>query len=146
MRYVIHVAEEKGGPFETYGPYEDYPTAHAAGMVYARQGKDVSLYPADEAAICDFCSSPLVAWSYDVEDFRVGSTEWGSRGGWAACDDCHDLIEKGDPRALALHSLRTFFTTNSQIPDQPEVRSHVYEHIRTVHGEFWAHKRSVRHI
>jgi|SRR5262245_12559577 len=145
MRYVLHISDAKGKPYVVEGPYEDYPTAQSAGMVFAKQGKYVTLELVDQAAICDFCSSPAVTWSYDVDDFHIVDRPevhegWGSTGGWAACDTCHDLIEAGDPEAVAMNSMQTFFKTHPEIPDQPEYRSRVYEHVRTVHSEFWKHK------
>jgi hypothetical protein len=141
-KYNIHVAARKGGEQTVYGPFDTYDEAHAAGMLFARQGMDVELQNADGAMICDFCSSPDVKWSYDVEDFNLSvDREWGSRGNWAACQTCYDLIENGTPQQLAMHSLKTFFISRPEVPDQPEIRSKVYEHVRTVHGEFWKMKR-----
>jgi len=146
MRYALHIHEAKGKPYVVEGPYPDYPTAHSAGMVFAKQGKYVTLELFDQAAICDFCSSQAVAWSYDVDDFQIIDRPevhegWGSVGNWAACDECHELVEAGDQRELAMHSLKTFFTSHPEVPDRPEVRASVYEHIRKVHGEFWQKKK-----
>lgn len=59
-------------------------------------------------AICDFCSSPNVRWSYPAEDFvYVGITGSGiaSHGSWEACDVCHGMIERGDHALLVKHSV-----------------------------------------
>ncbi len=57
---------------------------------------------------CDFCSAPGPLWAYPATDFiaylalpLVGE----SVGAWAACDECHRLIEAGDREALAVRSL-----------------------------------------
>lgn len=77
-------------------------------------------------AICDFCSSPDVHWSYPARDFthhrelaaltidmRTLETERhdidldaGSSGGWAACNVCHALIERGARERLARRSAK----------------------------------------
>ena len=56
--------------------------------------------PLPGKAVCDFCRSPLVEWSYPCQDFTVqvlvegGRTmQHGSLGEWAACQLCHDLIQ-----------------------------------------------------
>jgi hypothetical protein len=46
--------------------------------------------------VCDFCSSPDVAWVYPAEDYMMVRTEGithMSRSDWAACEVCHHLIE-----------------------------------------------------
>lgn len=51
--------------------------------------------------VCDFCSSPDVLWTYPAHD-TVPITVTGksariileSVGHWAACQHCHDLIER----------------------------------------------------
>lgn len=48
---------------------------------------------------CDFSSDPGPTWRYPCGDFAV---PWcGSVGDWAACDACHDLIERGVWTAVA---------------------------------------------
>jgi len=69
--------------------------------------------------VCDFCRS-VPTWDYPAHDFTaqvlaVSSRQdvtditelepQGSRGGWAACDTCHDLIEAGDWDQLAERSV-----------------------------------------
>jgi hypothetical protein len=62
----------------------------------------------DVALKCDFCSAPGPAWAYPARDFDaylafpvVGE----SVGAWAACQECHRLIEAGDREGLAVRSL-----------------------------------------
>lgn len=64
---------------------------------------------------CDFCSSPAVRWSYPARDVNMGVVLGGSmpvlhnsRGDWAACDACHDLIEAGDYKSLLNRSIAAF--------------------------------------
>lgn len=75
--------------------------------------------PAEElgrpvVAVCDFCSNPGVAWTYPAEDFdqltmmdseKPGTTTYGSMGYWAACEQCHDAIEKSDWEAVLDNAL-----------------------------------------
>jgi len=46
------------------------------------------------SARCDFCSANDPEWFYPAGDFEVAEHAWGSSGGWAACADCSDLLEK----------------------------------------------------
>lgn len=64
--------------------------------------------------VCDFCSRNRergeVFWTYPCDDFEypvqlAGQPSEGSKGPWAACDTCHDLIEDGDLHALAGRSV-----------------------------------------
>ncbi len=48
------------------------------------------------SAICDFCSRPDPEWFYSAATFDMPHIAWGSSGGWAACEECSDLIEAGD--------------------------------------------------
>lgn len=61
--------------------------------------------------ICDFCSNKNPTWDYPASDFEYkpdnfSSVGEGSRGNWAACETCHRMIERGDYRALAVHSAK----------------------------------------
>jgi len=142
MRYGIHVHERReSDDYTVEGPFADYNEAHRAGMKFARAGKFVTVVLWDNAAICDFCSDPVVSWSYDVEEFRVEGAEWGSIEGWAACDACHELIEADDRKGLATRSLREFFKKHPEVPDRPDVRANVWKHIHEVHPKFWELKK-----
>lgn len=55
-----------------------------------------SLLDAKPTAKCDFCSSLEPAWVYPAGNFDVAELQWGSSGGWTACEACAALIEKGD--------------------------------------------------
>jgi|SRR5215467_8783855 len=141
MRYALHVHEQRDGDYTVEGPYDDYASAHRAGMVFARAGRYVTVQLWDVAAICDFCSGVDVTWSYDVEEFQVTEAEWGSIEGWAACDACHELIEAGRRKDLATRALREYFIKHTEVPDLPEVRLIVLNHIQVVHGKFWENKK-----
>ena len=74
--------------------------------------------------MCDFCESTSVRWRYPAKSFSIGV--WlsqvqdlpealrihlshvyreASRGGWLACDGCHEAIERGDWARLADRTL-----------------------------------------
>jgi len=61
-----------------------------------------------EEAVCDFCSSHDIKWVYRAHDFTVDHLNWGSHTGWAACDDCHALVENGAWEALIDRALGVF--------------------------------------
>ena len=44
--------------------------------------------------VCDFCSEPHPNWIYPADNFVVHKYEWGSDAGWAACEECSQLIEE----------------------------------------------------
>ena len=61
-------------------------------------------------AICDFCSYPSVVWCYPARSFVayiVANIGGESVGDWAACEQCHRLIEAGDRAGLMERSLVT---------------------------------------
>lgn len=66
------------------------------------------------SCVCDFCSSEKVRWAYPAGDFLIGAIAavdpltgepfevqpMGSKGPWAACTECSELIEREDYEAL----------------------------------------------
>lgn len=60
---------------------------------------------------CDFCSSRDVQWTYPARNFAIvvsGSGVWGSRGGWMACGQCAELIERDAVDELLTRAARSF--------------------------------------
>lgn len=135
MGYFLHIGRDPKAKHRTYGPMT-YQEAREFGKPFLEEGHDVELHPADEP-ICDFCSSKEVTWSYNAEDFSVPEAEWGSRGGWAACDTCHDLIEADQREALLLRSVETFFIRHEDLPDNPENRQILRSNLEDLHGRFF---------
>jgi hypothetical protein len=45
--------------------------------------------------ICDFCLDERVKWTYECEDFSLNLSRevWASHNGWAACEECSQLVE-----------------------------------------------------
>jgi hypothetical protein len=51
-------------------------------------------------SLCDFCNAPHPAWVYPARNFEIADHGWGSDGGWAACEDCAQLIESEQYKQL----------------------------------------------
>lgn len=70
----------------------DVNIASSEGGFLSYRGILCEFCDAQKANVCDFCSSPQVSWIYPASDFK---TPWvtRSKGAWAACQRCHDLIE-----------------------------------------------------
>ena len=56
--------------------------------------------------LCDFCSVHKVTWSYPCKSFVYIPDLIASEGEWAACDTCHDFIEKGMNQVLAYYAIK----------------------------------------
>lgn len=91
---------------------------------------------------CDFCSRPGVAVSYDATDFDTGHKERDgshhvSRGGWAACQACSDMVEANDRDGLVNRSMEAYGELQSDAPKHHEV---VEAALRKVHDDFFEHR------
>ncbi len=91
--------------------------------------------------ICDFCSEPQVRWCYPARDFVYiavsgpsGILVSESVGAWAACGECHALIEAGDHEALLNRSVQKFVEINGFLPPA------LADDIRRIHTQFFAHR------
>jgi hypothetical protein len=82
-----------------------------------------------------------VRWSYPATDFvdvlavgpgRTLVSE--SVGGWAACEECHCLIEAGDREALLQRSVENFVALYGVRPPS------LVADLRRVHDQFFAHR------
>lgn len=59
--------------------------------------------------ICDFCLAENPTWSYPASPMNIelrGAID-ATQDDWAACDRCHELLERKDWRTLAVHCLET---------------------------------------
>jgi len=142
-KYFIHVAFEEGAPQRIHGPFDSVREAHDFGEPFAQEGLDVECRT--DEAICDFCSDPKVEWGYPAHGFEIEGEHimgggWASRGGWAACAVCYDLIESNDQAGLVKHSTDAFFKKNREIPDIRFNRRVVTRHIAQVHAMFFVAK------
>lgn len=91
--------------------------------------------------MCDFCTSPEIAWTYPTRDLsstvplpgKNATVTINSTGGWAACKSCRDLIEAGDREALAVRS--------GEASKQGDVPLHmIVTACRIVQDDFWANR------
>lgn len=89
--------------------------------------------------VCDFCSSHKVKWEFPCEDFQMPQMDWGSENGWAACDECKDLIEADDWDALAQRALDT--TASSVLRQYPGLEISLFEHYYALHLQFRKHRK-----
>lgn len=88
---------------------------------------------------CDFCSNFNPSWTYPAGDFIIASDGVGSKGAWAACDDCHAMIADEDRDALAAWSLKTFIRKNGKLPSG--AKPLIAQRIRELHDQFWQERR-----
>lgn len=109
--------------------------------------------------ICDFCSSPDVAWVFPCRDFqdeaqvgavmfqansspRVSSSDMTGVfvGDWACCPACHALILRGDRERLARRSakrvVRKYAAQNVFFSFKD-----LLAHIRKRQDNFWANRQ-----
>lgn len=88
--------------------------------------------PRDEAprVSCDFCIHREGTWTYPARDFVMqrmrmpdGSMQdFASQGSWAACDDCSELVERGDADAMVARHL----DVGAKDPRAAEALRHIY--------------------
>jgi hypothetical protein len=52
-----------------------------------------------------FLRLAAVRWLYSMADIEVPTLQWASSGGWAACDPCHELIERSGWSDLLARSM-----------------------------------------
>lgn len=93
--------------------------------------------------LCDFCSSPVVAYSYPCRDFTIPGTPAASVGAWAACEACARLIDADQRDALALRACRLAnrsllfgYAPLSGLAGENELVAC----LRELHGWFFAHR------
>lgn len=90
--------------------------------------------------ICDFCSAPRPKWRYRVKSFVAFETRYfldESKGDWAACTLCKDLIEEGHYERLAEHSMEALLFEHPELlmmPDRvvPEMKGR----LKKIHEQF----------
>jgi hypothetical protein len=122
--YVVANHQDKEAVFQ-----ELWDTVHAGKSI------DASLDPAPSTEECDFCSARPVEWSYPARDFTAFaaveldpcgliSHTHNSRGDWAACSQCHDLIESGNIPGLGGRMTRAF-----ELGDDPLIQKVIFDQL-----------------
>jgi hypothetical protein len=94
----------------------------------------------EEGLKCDFCSAPEPIWAYPAKDFvvylalpLVGE----SLGAWAACEECHRLIEAGDREGLVVRSLDELIF---RWPEAAIAAPALKQELRQLHELFFANR------
>ena len=94
----------------------------------------------DTHLLCDFCSAPDPAWRYPARSFVaycVPNAVGESVGDWAACEQCHILIEANDRSGLAQRSLDELIARH---PEASLAATVLYEELAQLHREFFGHR------
>jgi hypothetical protein len=89
---------------------------------------------------CDFCSALGPVWRYPARSFIAycaPGVAGESVGDWAACDQCHVLIETDDRRGLAQRSLDELILKH---PEASLAAAVLYEELAELHQQFFAHR------
>ena len=89
---------------------------------------------------CDFCSAPDPSWRYPARSF-IGYIACGiageSVGDWAACGECHRLIESGDRRLLTARSVEAFVTAQ---PELGQISVELTSELGSLHLRFFENR------
>jgi hypothetical protein len=88
--------------------------------------------------VCDFCSSPDPRFDEASPDFEVKLPEGlagRSKGAWASCQTCHDLIAQRDWQGLEKRALKAM---QRKYPGAP--REDVARAVRELQLRFRAHR------
>jgi hypothetical protein len=96
-----------------------HPKVHITEIVE----EDGELYEqAVTSPICDFCMDERAKWEYECEPFVHEETEWGSDGGWCACDECARLVDGKHLPELSARVVRSWralgLSPSSKLIDQ----------------------------
>ena len=94
----------------------------------------------NENLLCDFCSAPDPAWRYPARSFIAycaPDVAGESVGDWAACDDCHAMIEANDRRSLAQRSLDELILKH---PEAIVAAAELHEHLAALHAQFFEYR------
>lgn len=98
--------------------------------------------PTPDQPVCDFCSAPEVKWRYPAIDTTPIATVTDdailfidSKGDWAACDICHELIQAHDRRGLAERSIETLIR---QHPELEHETASIERLTDLIHDGFWS--------
>jgi hypothetical protein len=89
---------------------------------------------------CDFCSVPGPVWRYPARSFVAycaPNLAGESVGDWAACDQCHVLIESDDRIGLAQRSLDELILKH---PEASAAAAALHEDLAELHQQFFAHR------
>lgn len=104
------------------------------------------------SSVCDFCGGDKIRWAYPADDFMIGAIAaldpetgeaidvqpMGSKGPWAACAECAELIEREDYEALKKRGIESI--PREQITDMKLARTM----LANMHNGFRQHRTGPR--
>lgn len=88
--------------------------------------------------VCDFCAGTDIVVAYLIEDFSLPEFHWGSKGAFAACHGCRNLIETGKVRELEERALLSMRMELHELGVPVEL---MRAFIRRMHSQFWLRLR-----
>ena len=94
----------------------------------------------DDNLLCDFCSALSPAWTYQSLSFIVylpPAFAGGSVGGWAACDECHALIEANKREELTQRCLDEFTFKHPEIAGDAAI---LHQFFAEIQDQFFKHR------
>lgn len=98
---------------------------------------DIVLSPEEGSEVCDFCTSnEPIYQNFPAKDFnwvQVKGVDLNSRGHWAACQTCAEMIKKDDWDGLLNRAIKSFVKNH---PDLAKFQSRAKEAIRELHQKF----------
>lgn len=90
---------------------------------------------ASEHWVCDFCSDPFPTWLYRAKNITYEELQAESLSAWAACADCHDLIEQDKRKELAAR------VTTIMCDKHPDFeKAYLAQQIATLHASFFRNR------
>lgn len=100
--------------------------------------------------VCDFCSAPDTTWTYRCKTFIAGFVEtadrhqdWGSKGDWAACQQCSEDIEAERWQAVLQRALDRLSAAGGVPLD---FQSFAREQLRQLHAGFRRYRQGEREL
>ena len=126
---------------KTCGAIYHYETAFETAQACRTCG-DVNYEQIRITLVCDFCSGQEVAWTYPCDDFVMtalipGLPDENKVGAWAACDECHTLIETDAWEAVAERAVEQH---ESAIELNAKARKILRLLLLRLHEQFQAHR------
>ena len=100
--------------------------------------------------ICDFCSLENPEFSYDATDALLPRPadmpdfipDQLAEGGWAACRECHTLIEAGDRAGLIKRGVDMFYQLYPMFADRRnELERETEIYVSAAHETFWRNRK-----
>ena len=97
------------------------------------------------SSICDFCSDPELRYIYPCRRFvcAYDDVTTVSEGGWTACDDCADLIERDRRAELYVRAIGAQRERHPLLRD-PSLMGSIARRVSTLQSSFFEHRDGAR--